>query len=117
MRRYLCIFLLMMLPLQSFAVQNARLSHAETVSLAHEMEHLEGTSHHHEKDGSVHYDKSGESADHFAEHSTSQQAPALTSAILPNMSVAPLSTSPPDFRQYIPDPIPERPQRPPLTLG
>lgn len=86
--------------------------------IAHELEHLEGTSHHHNDDGSIHYDDSSESDKHFAEHSASgQQVATLPSLAHPQVLLALLAVVPADFAQYIPDPIPERPQRPPQALG
>ncbi len=118
MRRLICMFLLLLLPLHSFAVQGGWLSSGHMFDLAHELEHADGTSHHHNDDGSVHYDESGESTKHFSEHSAGQQTASLPPfPILALPAIVPMSaaiTGPP---QYIPDPIPERPQRPPTSLG
>ena len=118
MRRLLCIFLLMLLPLHSFAVQGGWLSHAEAVDMAHELEHAAGKSHHHEDDGAVHYDESVESAQHFIEHSAAQQTATLpTFAIPPIPAMLPLSVVISGPEPYIPDRVPERPQRPPTLPG
>lgn len=117
MRRLVCIFLLLLLPLHSFAVQGGWLSAGHAYDLSHELEHLEGTSHHHDDDGSVHYDDSGESAKHFSEHSASQPTPALPSAPTPQLTLTLFSVAQSDLLRYIPEPDLERPQRPPSTLG
>jgi hypothetical protein len=117
-RRFLCIFLLMLLPLQSFAVQGGWFAPGGAYDIAHELEHLEGTSHHHDDDGSIHYDDSGESDKHFAEHSASSQyTAALPSLSDPFLALDIISLVHSESSQYIPDPVPERPQRPPQTLG
>jgi hypothetical protein len=116
-RRLLCIFLLLLLPLHSFAVQGGWFSPENAFDIAHEIEHLDGTSHHHDDDGSIHYDDSGESAKHFSEHSASQQAATLPSTAPLLLTLTLLSVTRNELRQYISDPIPERPQRPPQSLG
>lgn len=93
------------------------MSHGGWFDVAHELEHLNGKSHHHAEDGSIHYDESGESDKHFAEHSASQQVPTPPSVVTPAIALALLSVVQSDLREYIPDPIPERPQRPPSTSG
>jgi len=116
-RRIVCIFLLILLPLHSLAMQSGWLSAENQFDVAHEIEHLERTSHHHGDDGAVHYDDSGESAKHFSEHSASQPAMGLPGISLSPVMLEPLSTAPPCVAQYIPDPILKRPQRPPSSLG
>lgn len=108
----------MLLPLHGFAMQGGWLSAGGWADVAHELEHQEGISHHHDDDGSIHYDDSGESAKHFAEHSASgQQAATLPALSPPHVTLILLTIVPIEFGQYIPDPIPERPQRPPQTFG
>lgn len=107
----------MLLPLHTFAMQGGWLSTENVFDIAHEMEHRDGTSHHHGDDGSVHYDESGESAKHFSEHSASQPALGLPGAFLPPHRLEMLAGMATRPTQYIPDPIPERPQRPPSFLG
>src|SRR5688572_8957564 len=107
----------MLLPLHSFAVQGGWLSAENVFDIAHEIEHLQGASHHHEDDGSIHYGDSEESDKHFSEHSAAQPPLALPSMFLPPLSFAPLTAATSKPPQYIPDPIPERPQRPPSFLG
>lgn len=118
MHRLFCILLLTLLPLHSFAVQGGWLSAQGGFDIAHEMAHQQGESHHHEDDGSIHYDDSGESDRHLAECSAScQQTAALSSFALPHARLALFSVLHAELWQYIPDPIPERPQRPPQSLG
>jgi hypothetical protein len=106
----------MLIPLHSFATQGGLLS-TGGFDIAHELEHLDGTSHHHNDDGSIHYDESGESDQHLAEHSAS--SPAATLPSLSSLQITPdlLTVIRSEFGQYIPDPVPERPQRPPQVLG
>ena len=85
--------------------------------IAHEVEHLEATSHHHEDDGSVHYDNSGESAAHFADHSASQQSASLPSVAMPLLTIQPFTIKLYEPAYYFPDPFLEDPQRPPTFLG
>jgi hypothetical protein len=115
-RRFLCIFLMLLLPLHSFAVQDGAFALEKAFDIAHELDHLEGVSHHHDEHG-THYDDSGESAKHFAEHSASQPCVALPSIAVPIPANEPLVAARGDLGNYIPNPIPERPQRPPQSLG
>lgn len=107
----------MLLPLHSFAVQVGWFSAGSAFDLAHEIEHMEGASHHHGDDGTVHYDDSSESAQHSSEHSAAQPPFGLPVISLPPLLFAPPVATPSPLAQYIPDPIPERPQRPPSSLG
>lgn len=86
--------------------------------MAHELEHIEGVSHHHGDDGAIHYGDSSESSKHFAEHSASGQQTAdfITVSQLPTVFTS-IEVAPPDGINYLPDPLPERPQRPPQALG
>ena len=117
MRRLLCIFLLMLLPLHGFAMQGGGLSAGKMFDIAHEVEHLEVTSHHHDDDGSVHYDDSGESAAHFADHSSCQQSASLPSGAMPSLLMEPCTIKRFELVYSIPDPFLENPQRPPVSLG
>lgn len=85
--------------------------------VAHEVDHMTGASHHHDEHGAPHYDDSGESAKHFAEHSASNICVALPSDVVPFLTSELFKVASSDLGQYIPDHIPERPQRPPQTLG
>jgi hypothetical protein len=115
-RRLLVIFLLLLLPLHSFAVQGTWLAPGKALNVAHEIEHHQGTSHHHFDDGSAHYDDSSESTQHALEYSSPHQGVSLPSGAMPPLTLAALSVAPVEFARYIPDPVPERPIRPPLRL-
>lgn len=118
MRRFFCILLMLLLPLHSFAMQGGWYSSASAFDIGHEVDHLAGAVHHHnDHHGSVHYDNSSDSSSHFAEHSAGHSCAALPSTVLPPLSIALSNAAVPESRQYIPDPIPERLQRPPKSLG
>jgi hypothetical protein len=117
-RRLLCIFLLMLLPLHSFAMQTGWLSAVNAFDIAHEIEHLKAASHHHhDNDGSVHYDDSGESEAHFADHSASQQSASLPPGAMPSLPAESCMIKRFELTYSIPDPFLENPQRPPASLG
>ena len=118
MRRLVCIFLLLLLPLHGFASQGGWTpsGSGKAFDLAHEAEHLEGTGHHHMEDGAVHYDDSGESAQHHAEHAASSPVVALPSFFTPQIARVALPFARGELRQHIPERVPEQPQRPPQAL-
>lgn len=117
-RRFLCIFLLMLLPLQGVASQSGWLAPGGAFDIAHEIEHLNGTSHHHGDDGTIHYDESGESAKHFADHCAGAQQTAAIPSLEPlHVALSLLGLVHHNWRRYIPDPVLEQPQRPPQALG
>jgi len=116
-RRYLCIFLLMLLPLHTFAMQGAWLSMGNTLDIAHEIEHAQNTGHHHKADGSVHYDESDESTQHASDHSCFQQMATLPSDGIVSVNSATSSAIALPVKLGIRDGFPERPQRPPSALG
>lgn len=118
MRHFLCIVLLLLLPLHSFAtVQGVVPASQVAFEVEHELDHLYGVSHHHGDDGDIHYDDSGESAQHHTEHAGSGQPSALSSleSLKVALLVRPLLHSEPS--EFIPDPVLERPPRPPQTFG
>lgn len=118
MRRLICILLLMCLPLQSFAVQGGSLLFESDSSLAHELAHDERVQHHHEDDGSVHYDDSNESAQHIQDHSSSPQPAYLPIPKLPAAPEQLVSVAKTEFARFIPEPFLDGPLRPPApTLG
>ncbi|MGZ9043961.1 MAG: hypothetical protein ACXW24_05960 [Telluria sp.] len=118
MRRFICILLLLCLPLQSFALQGGSLLFGSDSSMAHEIAHEEQVQHHHDDDGSLHYDDSDESAKHLADHSASPEPAGLS---VPELSAGPeqlVSVTKPEFSRFIPDPYLDSPLRPPArTLG
>lgn len=112
MRRLLCLLLLICLPLQSFASQIAGLRSLELAGLAHEIERSEEL-HHHDDDGSTHYDDSDASVTHADEHSSPVQLTLLKpSDLLFNLSQDSLADHP-DPASPISDPCLDDPQRPP----
>lgn len=118
MRRFLCILLMLLLPLHAFAMQGGWPSSASAFDIAHEIEHLAGAKHHHDDDhGSVHYDSSGDSAHHFAEHAAGYSCLALPTTVTPPTTIDASSAPVAAPQHYLPDPLPERLQRPPCSLG
>lgn len=109
----------MLLPLHGFAMQIGLLPAGNRFDIAHEVEHLEATSHHHHgDDGSVHYDNSKESTAHFADHSASSpQLATMPSAAMPLLAIQPVTVKFYKPAYYIPDPFLEDPQRPPTSPG
>jgi hypothetical protein len=107
----------MLLPLHGFAMQSGWFADDHAFDINHALEHSDGVNHHHEDDGSIHYDDSDESVQHAFEHAASQPPVVLPSVYFP----AALQVADADMAVYaprnIPDPIPERPQRPPSRLG
>jgi hypothetical protein len=117
-RRFICILLLMCLPLQSFALQGGSFLFGSDASMAHEMDHDDHVQHHHEDDGSVHYDDSDESAQHLQYDSTSPQPAGLSVPKLPAAPEQLVSVMKPEFSRFIPEPYLDGPLRPPApALG
>lgn len=115
MRRLLCYLLICFLPLHSFAMQVGTMTPGQLASIAHELDHANGVQHHHHADdGTVHYDNSDESAKHVSDHSAAHQPPGLPVPIMPAMFVAPSLPDFCDITQFVPDPAPDGPLRPPL---
>jgi hypothetical protein len=106
---------MLLIPLHSFAAQGEAFAFEEMFNIAHEVAHVEGASHHHDEHGTPHYDNSGESAKHFAEHSASNAYMALPSAAIAFPVTETVKVARSDLGQFIPDPILERPQRPPQS--
>lgn len=115
MRRFLTILLLLLLPLHGFATQIGWATAGHDHTIAHELEHAQGTSHHHQYDGTIQYDESAESAEHVLEHTSCQLAFTLPSNGIRPLMLTSVLIAKAEAWQYIPDPIPERPQRPPST--
>ncbi len=112
MRRFLCLLLLVCLPLQSFAVQLSGVQETGLAQLFHQVDHAEAP-HHHDDDGSIHYDNSDESSEHSGECSASHQQSLLTSgAVLFNQLVVSAARRF-DPLSFIPHPYLDDPQRPP----
>lgn len=116
MRRFICILLLMLLPLHGFAMQSGELGQ-HAYDFAHEIEHATDVSHHHEADGTTHYDQSDESVQHALDNTTFTQAVALPSLALPQPAAPPSSLGESRLSLLIPDGIRTLPIRPPCALG
>ncbi|WP_124574884.1 hypothetical protein [Herminiimonas sp. KBW02] len=117
MRRLICVFLLMLLPLQSFALQSAPAQVNHGFDIQHEIEHLHGINHHHSEDGVAHYDDSGESTQHLSDNACAHTPVALLLDFALQLSFAVPLESSLEMRDYIPHPHLERPQRPPASIG
>ncbi|GGY85996.1 hypothetical protein ACFFTM_16840 [Pseudoduganella plicata] len=113
MRLLLCLLLTLCLPLQSFALQWEPVL-AGKMTLAHEVEHDKRVQHHHhEKDGTVHYDQSDESAKHVQDHTCTPQPAAVPLPPLPVLPPQLISIVRPDGPAPMPDPFLDCPHRPP----
>jgi hypothetical protein len=115
MSRLICILLMLLLPLQGFAMQVGVRAQGEVSSLAHEIEHAEGVSHHHDADGSVHYDDSEESKTHLSDSSAVQVQPGIPAVVVLPLPSAVTGTAVRGVTAFLPEPVPERPQRPPSS--
>lgn len=120
MRRIFHILMLFCLPLYGFAMQGGLPPAGGVASIVHQLEHQleheQGVQHHHhEDDGSVHYDESDASRDHAQEHSSTSQ-PAGFGFPHP---VAPPEKFASEVGTYVVGPVPEPfldgPHRPPAT--
>ncbi len=113
MRRLVYLLLLFCLPLYGFALQGGQPHAYGAESFTHEVEHEQGLQHHHEDDGSIHYDESDKSLAHAQDHSSSAQpfgfhVPSLTAPAERQVSVlAPFIVHAP------PDPFLDGPRKPP----
>lgn len=91
---------------------------ADNLSFAHEVLHDEQVSHHHEDDGSIHFDTSDESVQHVQDHSCSPQPTGLFASELVAAPVQLVETIVVAEVTFIPDPMLEHPHRPPaFALG
>jgi len=90
----------------------------DDLDISHELLHDEGVSHHHDDDGSIHFDASEESAQHVQDHSCASQPAGL---FVPELIAAPIQlveTITLSENLFIPDPMLEQPHRPPApALG
>jgi hypothetical protein len=112
-RRLVCIFLLLILPLHALALQGGWSPGGNAFDLAHEMAHHHGDSHHHDEDGSIHYDDSLESAKHLTDSDFCQQTAAMPPPALPLLNLPSSAKNPPHPSAAVPQRFPECPQRPP----
>jgi len=118
-RRLICLFLLICVPLHSFAMQGSWLLSGAGSDMAHEIAHDAGVRHHHHNGSTgMHFDDSDESVQHILDHSTSPQtfdppAPMPAPVFIELISLVPAEPS-----QFMPEPLPDCPHRPPaFTLG
>ena len=116
-RRLICLFILMIMPLQALALQGGWSPNGNMFDLVHDIEHRQGTSHHHEDDDTLHYDDSTKSAKHSADHECCQQTATLLSDFLLLLTFPPTSIAIHYLGIDVPDGFHERPQRPPSALG
>lgn len=118
MRRLLCLLLLVLLPLHGFAALQGTATPSETAKeLTHELDHQYGISHHHGDDGDIHYDDSGESSQHFAEHAGAGQPSAVPSLLTPKLVLLVMPLLRYEPTEFIADAFLERLPRPPQTFG
>lgn len=115
MRKFFCLLLVLLLPLQSLAMQVTGVRLFDLGRVAHEVEHSVGIEHHHhEGAGTIHYDDSDESVQHGLEHSPVSQVVFLSSLPLTLVPGDQVREPPVDYTAYFPDPVLENPTRPPV---
>lgn len=116
MRRIVCLLLMLLLPLHSVALQSGTSSPEVAYNIAHEIDHLIGATHHHDDThGSVHYDKSGDSMKHFADHSAGHPCVGLPPTLQPVASVEKSASVAEMLKHFLPAPFPDRLHRPPSS--
>lgn len=113
MRRLFCILLLICLPLQSFAAQFDGVRTPPAAAVSHALAHDQSQLHHHDDDGTVHYDESEASLEHAADQSSPVQFSLINPGVIAFMLPAASLADYPDPVSYIPDPCLDDPQRPP----
>ncbi|MGZ8293730.1 MAG: hypothetical protein ACXWVG_11855 [Telluria sp.] len=113
MRRLICILLLLCLPLQSFAMHGGALAFGSDADLVHDAAHDDRIEHHHDTDGSIHFDDSDESAQHVQDHSHSPHAVDIILAKLPAAPEQLVSVLKAEFSRFIPELFLDSPLRPP----
>lgn len=111
MRRFFQLLLLLCLPLYGFAMQGA-LPPAAGAAL-HALGNDTRLHHHHQDDGSVHYDDSDASLDHAQDHSSCAQPAVFPIARLMLPSAPPASLLARYVTRVVPEPFLEGPHRPP----
>ncbi len=115
MRKFLCLLLVLLFPLQSFAMQVTSVRLFDLGRVAHEVEHSVGIEHHHhEEAGTIHYDDSDESVQHGLEHSPVSQVVFLAGFPLTLVPGDQVREQPVERAAFIPDPLLENPTRPPV---
>lgn len=112
--KFFCLLLILLLPLQSLAMQVTSVRLFDLGRVAHEVEHSVGIEHHHHDAGTIHYDDSEESVQHGLEHSPVSQVVFLSSLpvmLIPGDQVREHAL---ESTTFIPDPVPDNPTRPPV---
>lgn len=113
LRRIFYVLLLLCLPLYGLAMQGG-LPHTDaSASLAHALEHEKGVYHHHDVDGSVHYDQSDESIEHVQDHSCSSQPAGSSMAALAVPPEQQIVGRTPFLAQAVSEPYLDGPRKPP----
>ena len=113
MLRLLCLLLLVLLPLQSLASQKGGVRAPGDAAVLHEIAHAEEVLHHHDDDGTIHYDDSSESLQHVDDHCSCSHLCLLIPAFATLSEDAGTQARYPDPVSFIPDPWLDDPQRPP----
>lgn len=88
---------------------------AGAAALVHEIEHEEGILHHHDEDGTVHYDASDASLAHVQDHSSCAQPAGFGLARLMLPSDKARSAPGLYVAQVVPEPFLDGPHRPPAS--
>ena len=112
---------MLLLPLHSFAMQCGWNFAACACAVAQDLDHLAGASHDQDSQEDGHaaqrYVDSAASDQHSAEHSASHHCVALPSTVMPPMATDIVRFATHDPGHFLPEPIPERLQRPPRVLA
>lgn len=98
-------------------MQGVWLPDTSTYDIEHEVAHHDRVSHHHDNDGSMHYDASTESSQHASDHACCHVTAALPPTFFPILDIAPSRFLDTHVDADLPEGFHERPQRPPSVLG
>jgi hypothetical protein len=113
LRRIVRLLLLLCLPLYGFAMPGSLPPVAGAAALAHQLEHNQGVHHHHEADGSIHYDESDQSLDHAQEHCSPLQPIGFGAARALIHPQQPVLEPGSYLNRFSPAPFLDGPHRPP----
>jgi hypothetical protein len=107
-----------LIPLQALASQGTFALLGDSFDLVHELLHDEVKIHHHDEDGTIHFNDSQESMKHHSEHAANAPLLGLLPVTgLPVVTLTVLSRVPTPSVWYLPNPYLETPQRPPQPLA